>query len=149
MKVSNWLSKAQKGQSFAELGAFMVVLLLILVGVIEFGMLIFQYIAMKDAAQEGSVYATMYPSSCNQTIERVKEGLNSTDLSGVQIDVLVNGLQCNLASAGDACANREIKVTVRQPDYKIMVPFLGTVLGRQTISVSAVATGTIIRPPCP
>ncbi len=139
----------QKGQSFVELGVFLVILLVILSGVLEFGMLMYQYIAMKDAAQEGAVYASMFPSACNQTIERIKQGVNNIDPAKLEVEIQVNGVACASASAADACASHEVKVMVRQPNYEIMVPFLGTILGRQTISVSADTSSTIIRPPCP
>lgn len=148
MKIPRWITKSQKGQSFVELGVSMVILLLVLAGVIEFGMLMFQYVAMRDAAQEGAVYTSMYPTACNQTIERVKKDLYNVDPSQVEVAVEVNGISCIDARPADACASHEVKVTVRQPDYKLSMPLLGTFLGRQSLNISAATTSTIIRPPC-
>lgn len=149
MKIFNRPKRAEKGQSLVELGFSVVVLLLILSGVIELGGMMFQYMAMRDAAQEGTVYATIYPTACNQTIERVRKSLVNADPNQVLVTVTVNGVLCSSATATDACANKEVKVTVEQPNYQITMPFLGSVLGGQSIHLTAAMTGTVIRPPCP
>ena len=148
MKRLIQIKKSEKGQSLVELSVSILILLLILVGVIELGNLFYQYIAMREAAQEGAIYASIYPTACNQTIERIKKGLYVVDPDQVEVEVQVNGSQCHLATQADACASKEIIVTVHQPEYKIMVPFLGSVLGKQSLEISAVVTSTIIRPPC-
>jgi Flp pilus assembly protein TadG len=148
MKTPRRTAKTKKGQSLIELTLVLPILLLILVGVVEFGMIFFQYIAMRDAAQEGAVYTSIYPTACNQAIERVKKDLYNTDPSQVEVIVEINGVQCDHATAADACASKEVKITVYQHDYKITTPFLGTVLGKQTLDISTSVTSSIIRPPC-
>jgi hypothetical protein len=103
---------------------------------------------MRDAAQEGVVYASIYPDACNQTTERVRKSLYNADPNEVIITVEVNGVICTSATAMDACANKEVRVTVDQPEYALTMPFLGSIIGSQTIHVSASMSGTIIRPPC-
>jgi Flp pilus assembly protein TadG len=154
MKLIRRISKSEKGQSFIELGASMLVLLIILAGVVEIGMFMFQYIAMRDAAQEGAMYASIYPTACNQTIERVKKDLYNVDPTQIDVTVTINGAQCT-PTVPNACASKvvdaynEVRVTIHQPNYRITMPFLGTFLGRQTLDISATTTSTIIRPPCP
>lgn len=142
------LKKTEKGQSLVELAISLLILLLVLAGVVDLGRLIFQYISIRDAAQEGAVYASIYPTACNQTIERVKSSLSNTDPNQVTVTVLINGLECGGATAQDACANKEARVTIQQPNYEISMPFLGSALGKQTIAISATMSSTIIRPPC-
>jgi Flp pilus assembly protein TadG len=149
MKLISRTSKSEKGQSLLELGVSVTILLLILVGVIELGMIFFQYIAMRDAAQEGAAYATIYPTACNQAIERVKKDLYNVDPSQVDVTVEVNGVLCHHATVADACASKEVRVTVHQAEYPITMPLLGSFLGKQTLDIKASVTGTIIRPPCP
>ena len=153
IKIPSVLRKAQKGQSLMELAVSLVLLLILLTGVMELGRAIFYYIAMRDAAQEGSVYASIYPTACTQTVLRIQKDLYNSDPSQVFVDVNVNGKPCTSATAADACASlanpHQIAVTVRQPAYPISVPFLGTFTGSQTISMSATTTSTVIRPPCP
>ena len=139
---------SEKGQSLVELAVSLVILMVILAGVVEIGKLLFQYIAMRDAAQEGAVYASIYPTSCNQAIERVRKSLYNADPNQINVTVLINGVACVDASATDACANKTVKVTVNQPNYQITMPFIGAILGSQTINVSASTTSTILRPLC-
>lgn len=140
------LKKTEKVQSLVELAISLLILLLVLAGVVDLGRLIYQYISIRDAAQEGAVYASIYPSACNQTIERVKSSMSNTDPN--QVTVLINGLECSGATAQDACANKEARVTIQQPNYEISLPFLGSALGKQSISLSATMSSTILRPPC-
>lgn len=143
------LKKSEKGQSLVELGVVVVILMVMLAGVIDLGGLLFQFMAMRDSAQEGAAYASIYPTACNQTLERIKESLHNPDPTQVSIEVLVNGVSCTLATPSDACASNEIKVTVHQPEFKLSTPFLGTFIGKQSIDLSANITSTIIRPACP
>ena len=69
--------------------------------------------------------------------------------SQVVVTVDVNGVACHHATAADACASKEVRVTVHQPNYPITMPLLGAVLGKQSLDIKASITGTIIRPPCP
>jgi Flp pilus assembly protein TadG len=150
MKLPRQISGSEKGQSFIELGASLVVLLLILVGVAEFGMFMFQYMAMRDAASEGAVFASMYPTACNQTIERIKRDLYNVDPAEIEVIVKVNGAICvqDHVNATDACAPNGVNVTIHQPNYPITMPFLGAVLGRQSFDISVTTTSTILRPSC-
>jgi hypothetical protein len=122
---------------------------------------------MRDAAQEGAMFASLYPSACTQTVLRVQKDLYNADPTEVQVNITINGLDCETARGiddGEAAADRArihgcvpslpaashtVSVTVRQPNYTLAVPLLGTFIGSQTVPISATMTGTIIRPPCP
>lgn len=167
MKMSTIFRKAHKGQSLMELAVSLVIMLIIVTGLIEIGRLMFYYIAMRDAAQEGAMYASLYPSACTQTVLRVQKDLYNADPTEVEVNISINGLDCEDARAIDdveAAAKRPrvhgcvpsnldtphtVIVTVHQPNYTLAVPLLGTFIGSQTISVKAWMTSTIIRPPCP
>ena len=49
-------NRSEKGQSLVELAISLMVLLLILAGVVDLGNMMFQYMAMRDAAQEAASY---------------------------------------------------------------------------------------------
>jgi len=159
--------KKEKGQSLMELAVSLVVMIILVTGLLELGRLMFYYVAMRDAAQEGAVYASLYPSACTQTILRVQKDLYNADPTQVDVTVTINGQPCESAATVDAAAKaagvdlvhgclpsypaagHTAIVQVRQPNYTIAVPMLGTFLGSQTIDISATMTATIIRPPCP
>ena len=143
------ISKKEKGQSLVELGVVLVVVLIVLAGVVDLGGIMFQVLAMRDAAQEGAAYTSIYPTACNQTIARVRESLHNPDPNYVEVIVTVNGKSCESATAADACASKEVNVTVHQPNYALSMPLIGSIIGRQTIDLTSNVSSTIIRPPCP
>ncbi len=139
--------KSEKGQGMVEFAVSLVLLMLILAGILDLGRMFFQYIAMRDAAQEGAVYGIVYPTYCDQIVERTLDLL--TDPGAIEnVEVLVNEKLCGDALAADACSGNEIKVTVIDADFEITMPFLGAFVG-QTINLEATVSGTILRPPCP
>jgi Flp pilus assembly protein TadG len=143
------VSKKEKGQSLVELGVVLVVVLIILAGVVDLGGIMFQVLAMRDAAQEGAAYTSIYPTACNQTIARVRESLHNPDTEYVDVIVTVNGVSCESATAADACASKEVNVQVKQVNYALSMPFIGAFIGKQTIDLDTNVSSTIIRPPCP
>ena len=149
MKAIFPLRRYSKGQSLVEFSLVVVVVFVLLAGIIDIGELIFQYTAMHDAAQEGAVYAAIFPQACSQISRRVRDNLHPASPSDIQVSVLVNGVDCSDASPSDACFSKMIDVVVDQPNYDITTPFVGTFLSRQTLHISASASGTIIRPLCP
>jgi hypothetical protein len=51
----------QRGQALVEFAASIIFLSFLLLGVIEFGMLLYNYIVVVDAIDEAAAYATIYP----------------------------------------------------------------------------------------
>ncbi len=99
-------SKSERGQSLTELAVIVVIMIIILAGVVDAGGVIFQYLAMRDAAQEGASYATAF-HSCNEIVDRVYASLYNADPNVVLVNVLIDGEQCVEASASNACAGNE------------------------------------------
>ncbi len=68
-RVKNILrdEKNQSGQALVEGAAVVVVALLLLGGLVEFGWAYFRYLAMQDAAGEGAAYGIVYPDRHDST----------------------------------------------------------------------------------
>lgn len=135
----------ETGQSLVELAVIVVLLLIIIAGVVEIGMIAYQYIIMHDAAQEGATYASIYPNSCEEIESRIRANLSQLDTSRMQIEILINGNACA------PCPQRvqsgsTVQITVTDPSFPITTPFIGTFLGRQSIQIRAIIKNTIIRP---
>ncbi len=150
----------EKGQSLTELAISFVVIFIILAGVVDLGRIYFYYIAMRDAAQESASYGAIYPTHCNQIRDQALMALDNS--TAIQVDVQIVGRlkglpsgsqfsnSCDIA-AGDtekACFNNAVVVTITDPQFPITMPFIGTLLGRQTIPLKTTITNTILRPPC-
>jgi hypothetical protein len=138
--------KSEKGQSLIELAISLVILLILLAGIVDLGRVSFYYIAMRDAAQEGATYGTVYPNHCFAIEDRVRAGV--VDDSTVNVSISVNGENCLSAVSTDACEGKVIAVTVSDPDFPITMPLLGSFLGSQTISLETTIEDTILRPGC-
>ncbi len=54
-------NRSERGQSLVEFGISLVVILFLLAGAVEFGLALFQFIQLRDAAQEGAVYGSICP----------------------------------------------------------------------------------------
>jgi hypothetical protein len=145
-KIKTFVS--EKGQSMMELAVSITVLFIFLAGVIDVGRALFHFIAMRDAAQEAAVYGAVYPSHCDQIRDRAYTALNQSP--SLQIRTVIDGMECHEAVKvnNKACYGKEIRVTVRDPEFPVTMPLLGFFLGRQTISLEAYVSGTVLRPPC-
>lgn len=136
-----------RGQSMMEFAVSITILLILLAGIADLGRALFAEMAMRDAAQEGIVYASVYTKPCERVVNRVNQAINGT--VPVVIDVRYNGKSCSSAGVADACQGKEVKITVTDPNFPLAMPFMGAILGRQTIELKATVSGTVLRPACP
>lgn len=146
----------ERGQSLVELGISLLILMYLLSGAVEFGVLFFQYVQLRDAAQEGALYGSMNPpfSATDATaIDKIKQRARYSSPTSSPID-LVNdpGVGVNVeVTDGQYCEGGSLKVTVSYP-HKIFMPFMPQLLGRSSdpyIDLNASVTDTILSPICP
>jgi Flp pilus assembly protein TadG len=133
--------RSERGQSLSEMAMSLVILLLLVGGIVDLGRAFFTYMALRDSVQEGALYASINPTLTEEIKNHV---LNSSEM----IPKLVTGDDITVQVLGAACAGNYIQVSVVYPDFPITMPFIGTVLGGQTLSISATVTDTILRPAC-
>jgi Flp pilus assembly protein TadG len=152
------MKSQEKGQSLIELAISLPVILLILLGTIDFGMALFSYSILRDAAQEGALYGSFNPSNTEEIENRARNILprsdeeavfsspvNLRDTSNVLIEIDVIGDDCQGITRGVA---NSIQVNVIY-QYPILMPFTGNIIGSDTISLTGSATNVILQPPCP
>jgi Flp pilus assembly protein TadG len=139
--------RSEKGQSLVELAFTVVLLMIMIAGIVDIGRIFFHYITMRDSAMEGIAYGSIESSQCAQIVERIRSSLN--DPYTMTITILMNGESCSTASAtSDACTGNDIEITVTDEEFPITMPFLGTFLGKQSVSLETTVHGTILRPAC-
>ncbi len=133
--------RGQKGQSLTEMALGIVMIMILLAGTIDFGRLYFTYLSLQSAAGEGAAYGSIDPFDWAGIDRRVRGEAPSglIDWSTATVTPSIIGLPC---SGGG------IRVDV-QYDFTIITPFLGTVIGRQTIPLRATVVDTILTPTCP
>ncbi len=136
-------SNKQKGQSLVEMAIMLPIMLILLAGLIDFGLAFFSFISLRDAASEGTTYGAIDASNTAGIIQRVRTSstapVDLSDTTNVTVTVTTDGTPC----AGEA-----ITVTIVY-DYPIITPMIGAFIGGQTIPITASVTGTVLTPACP
>lgn len=138
-------NRREKGQSLVEFAFSIVVLLLLLAGAVDLGRALYTYMGLRDAAQEGALYGSTNPTQQNEIVSRVRNSSNL--LQGISADGGAN-TDVQVTVYGAACTNNAIKVRVSYDNFPITMPFLGTLIGSQSIPISAEVTDTILSPSC-
>jgi Flp pilus assembly protein TadG len=133
----------ENGQSMIELAVSLVVLLILISGIVDFGRVAFYYISMRDSAQEGASYGSICPTKCNEIEERVKAG--AVDESRVQISIEISGNKCTDNSLSDISNGDLVIVSVLDPNFPMTMPLIGVFLGRQDISLETSINDQVIR----
>ena len=149
---------SERGQSLVELGVSLVILLYLLSGAAEFGVLFFQFVQLRDAAQEGALYGSMNPyiESTGDTKFEAGELINQAGInarvraaSSSPIDLLNDPkIAVNISGTdGMLCEGHGLQVEVTY-DHHIFMPFMPQLLGRSVIPLSATVVDTILTPLC-
>ena len=149
---------SENGQSMVELAISLTFLLFIIAGLVDFGRAFGTFIAVRDAAQEGASFAAVArtaandPMFCNDVTARVQSTSGTlqgwSDAGEIQITTTINGVNCASANAATACLGSAVEVEVEFTNFPLVTPFLGTIIGTQSITLRATAIDTILTPPC-
>jgi Flp pilus assembly protein TadG len=144
----------ESGQSLTEFALILVFLLVLLAGVFDIGRAFFAYMIIRDAAQEGAVYASIAPKSDLASFEtavvnRVQAAyLDPSNPSDTPIDITVVNVQVDIFGTACAAPGNSVRVTVDY-SFPIAMPFLGALVGKQDLELTALAEDTILSPICP
>jgi hypothetical protein len=150
-KTNKLITKLEQGQSLMELSMVLVLMLILLAGIFDLGRAILTRFIIQDAAEEGMIYGTTFPTDCDQITLRIR---NNVEQSIVKTDVQVaiqildnSGVYepCYTIPLNQVYAGKLMKIIVTY-DYPITMPFLGTILGDQKIPLTISTNGTILRP---
>ncbi len=151
------ISKNERGQSLVELAITLPILVLLLLGTLDFGMAIFSYSMLRDAAQEGAFYGSFNPGNTAEIENRAR------NISPRAEDVIFSSpvqlrdkdqIKINVRILGNACQgvtnnkSNSIQVSVSYK-YPMMMPFVGQLIGSKTIPLTGIATNVILQPSCP
>lgn len=177
MKTKLQFPRSSKGQSLVELAISLVVLLMLLAGAVEFGILFFQYVQLRDAAQEGALFGSTHPDDKTGIENRAKFSSQSPldlptllksagNLSAGEVDLdisiddgtggtIVNPIFSDDPAYDDlstgnrvTCEGSNHAITVTlRYEHRIFMPFLPQAIG-ETIPLEASVTDTILSPKC-
>jgi Flp pilus assembly protein TadG len=135
----------ERGQSLVELALSLMVILFLLTGAVEFSIALFQYVGIRDAAQEGALYGSIHPLDSTGMKNRAIDAANDVvSLSPSNITVNIIGNTCEGTTGG---AQNAIQVEIRY-SHQIFMPLVAPMIGRSTIDLYAQTTDVILQPTC-
>ena|SRR5688572_20440651 len=144
--------KNERGQSLVELAISITILIFLLAGAVEFGMAFFQFVQLRDAAQEGALYGSTNPDSVSAIETRIRGASNSPiDLSSgdVTIAISIDGIPSTDGNYYTIdCEGHGLEVLVSY-EHKIFMPFIPAFIGDTQIPLNATVTDTILSPITP
>ena len=145
-------SNHENGQSLVEFAISLTVILYLLVGAIEFGIALFQYVQLRDAAQEGALYGSLNPTDIAGIQAHVRAASSSPiDLqsdSNVTITPTILDTDSETSLPDADCEGDGIQVLITYP-HKVFMPFVSSFIGSDTIEIRASVTDTVLLPLCP
>jgi Flp pilus assembly protein TadG len=139
----------ERGQSLVELAISFTVLMYLLAGAVEFGIIFFQFVQLRDAAQEGALYGSMLPTDAAAIETRVRGSSSSpVDLAdpAVQVAITVTDSGGNVKAIADACESDGLTVEVLYYHH-VFMPFMPRIIGSD-IPLRATVTDTVLSPVC-
>jgi Flp pilus assembly protein TadG len=132
---------SQKGQSLMEMAFATTVMLILLGGIVDLGRAFFTYMALRDAVQEGAMYGSLHPTATVEIKNMVRD-------SSSMVADMISADDITVELLGPACTGNGLRVTAVYNDFPLTMPFMGTILGSQTIPLRASITATILNPWC-
>jgi hypothetical protein len=146
--------KSERGQSLIELAFSMIILLILLAGIVDLGRAILTKLILQDAAEEGIIYGTSFPTDCNQIESRIRDNVDDQIVNNsISLTINIEGsggtyIPCFSIPYAQVYAGKDMNIEITYV-FPISMPFLGTILGSQSIPINVTANGTILRPPPP
>lgn len=134
--------QSQSGQALVEFAMGLFFLLLLISGIVDLGRAIFTYMDLREAAQEGAAYATVNPYDIAGIKARAKASSNVFDPTDIN-------LTANPIIESNPCLGKNITVNVSMANFPLTMPFMGTILGTQTLTITASIQDTVLVPLCP
>jgi hypothetical protein len=106
---------------------------------------------LRDAAQEGAVYGSIHATDMagirNRVIYSSGDGAESSGVINLplldsqgELDIVID--------ISTPCLGNPSQVDVTYTDFELVTPFLGAIIGSQSIPIHATVTDTILRPSC-
>ncbi len=135
----------EKGQSLVELALVFTLLLFLITGILDLGIMFYTYSALRDTTQEGAIYGSTHPTETTLIQDHIKQSATSPiDASKIaDIDINCGGSAC-ITTTINSCQGQKITVDVNYA-YKLVTPLIPAVIGRDTVVLTASVTDTILQ----
>lgn len=116
----------EKGQSLLEMAVSMIVLLMLLGGIVDFGRLFFTYIALREAAQEGATYASICPPGNVDNTMKIDNHVRASSQAPVDL-TSYSTIMVNAAFTSNPTPGSQLYVRVTYRNFHFIMPFLNMI----------------------
>jgi Flp pilus assembly protein TadG len=139
------LRKREKGQSFVELALILPVMFILMAGVLDLGRFFLSYMELRDAAQEGANYASIY----NGVSSDFETELNTRVKASAQFPMNLSDINVSVSPSNHSylCTGSLVTVTVSY-DFPITTPLIGVFFKNQILPMSTNMTSVVLEPGC-
>jgi len=148
-KTPVFSSRTEKGQSLIEMAFSAVVLLILIASIVDVGRLLFVWLAIRDAAEEGVVFASIcppfpsVPSNGTAIKNHVKNSSHfPVDLSGNNVQVASAFINTEESVPGSGI---QVRVSYQ---FKFIMPFISAFFP-SGFTLEAVSDGVMLASTCP
>ena len=139
----------QKGQSLVELAVSFTLLMLLLAGAVDFGIAFFQFVQLRDSAQEGALFGS-YCQDDTLIRERIIGSSNSpVNLASPDVTISIHYLDKDDGQIKDVSLIEEgdgLRVRVSYA-HKVFMPFLSAIIG-DFLNLHGEVIDTILKVDC-
>lgn len=147
-KILTMLQKESRGQSLVELAYSLTLILTLLLGAVEVGLTLFQYVTIRDAAQEGANYASINPTD-DAGIKYRAVAAASDVIPQLETAAITIARNNNKSCEGQvSSAPNSITVTITFY-HDIIFPLVKPLFGADKIKLTTNITNVILQPICP
>lgn len=132
-----------KGQSLVELAISLVFIMFLLAGVVELSLSLFQFIQLRDAAQEGALYGSICQNESSIESRARQESASPLNLSTNNVQLFIDFYDSEgivHKSFDSVQVGDSIQVTLSY-NHKVFMPFFNRVI----IPLNAHVTDTILQ----
>jgi Flp pilus assembly protein TadG len=127
------LRRAERGQAVVEFALIVPILLLIVMGILDFGRVFYTYEALANAAREGARFCALHPGDANGTKARVAGEL------GGRVTPDLAATSC--PSASTVAAGDPVSVSA-SATVDLITPLMGSLVG-DPVTITASATMSV------
>lgn len=130
--MKDWLQKSTRGQSLLEFGLIIMALLLLVVGILDLGRVIYTYSVIFNAAREGARYAILSDAESLDSAgitSAAKQHIVGLDPANVHVTVTALADTADLDEDGITDEVLQVRVTVTTSFSAVTpltIPFLGS-----------------------
>ena len=117
-------------------------------GAIDFGIALFAYVSMRDAAQDGAIYGSIEPDDETGIKNRVIAAASDV-ITIAPDDVTVTYSDSSKLCEGSTSGEPHTLTVAIIHQHPVITPLVGAMIGSQNITLRAQVTNTILSPVCP